>query len=215
MRRIGAHAHQDAAVFHDGAGEHVVAHAALDGQWFAGQGRLVDHSASLLDNTVDANGHAGAHGDQIAGFKLGGGNAYLGVADDLLRLVGHVEQRVDELVFAHGAGVVLEQLAHVEQEHRLARGVDITLDERDADGRSVEHGNGQARLSQLMKGGTQKCHVTGHDKHRTQRRRQEPAARVVGADKCGKIHDELVLARLKLHHVARLGIGDSLSIECA
>ena len=36
-----------------------------------------------------------------------------------LRLVGHIEQRVDELVFAHGAGVVLEQLAHVEQEHRL------------------------------------------------------------------------------------------------
>ena len=108
LSRVGAHAHQDAAVFHDGAGEHVVARAALDGQRLAGQGRLVDHSAPLLDNTVDANGPASAHGDQIAGLKLGGGNAYLGVADDLLCLVGHVEQRVDELVFAHGAGVVLE-----------------------------------------------------------------------------------------------------------
>ena len=215
LRRVGAHAHQDAAVFHDGACEHVVAHAALDGQRLAGQGRLVDHSTPLLDNTVDANGHAGAHGDQIAGLELGRGNAYLGVADDLLRLVGHIEQRIDEFVFAHGAGVVLEQLAHVEQKHRLARGVDITLDERNADGRSVEHRNGQARLRQLMKGSAQKCHVTGHDKHRTQRRRQEPATCVVGADKCGKIHDELVLAWLKLHHVARLGIGDSLSIECA
>ena len=213
MRRIGAHAHQDAAVFHDGTGEHVVAHAALDGQRLAGQGRLVDHSAPLLDNTVDADGHASAHGDQIAGLKLGGGNAYLGVADDLLRLVGHIEQRVDELVFAHGAGVVLEQLAHVEQEHRLACGVDITFDERDTDGRSVEHGNGQARLRELMKGSAQKCHVTGHDKHRTQRRRQEPAARVVGADKCGKIHDELVLAWLKLHHVACLCVGNGLSVE--
>ena len=172
-------------------------------------------SPALLDNTVDANGHASAHGDQVAGLKLGRSNAYLGVANDLLRLVGHIEQRVDELVFAHGAGVVLEQLAHVEQKHRLARGVDITLDERNADGRSVEHRNGQARLRQLMKGSAQKCHVTGHDKDGTQRRRQEPAARVVGADKCGKIHDELVLARLELHHVARLGIGDSLSIECA
>lgn len=149
------------------------------------------------------------------GSKLGRGNAYLGVADNLLRLVGHIEQRVDELVFAHGAGVVLEQLAHVEQEHRLARGVDITLDERNADGRSVEHGNGQARLRELTEGGAQKCHVTGHDKHRTQRRRQEPAARVVGADKCRQVHNEFVLARLELHHVARLGIGDSLSIECA
>ena len=89
-----------------------------------------------LDNTVDANGHASAHSDQVAGLKLGRGNAYLGVADDLLRLVGYVEQRVDELVFAHGAGVVLEQLAHVEQKHRLTRGVDITLDERNADSRS-------------------------------------------------------------------------------
>lgn len=212
---VGAHAHQDAAVFHDGTGEHIVAHAALDGQRLAGQGRLVDHSAPLLDNTVDANGHASAHGDQIAGLELGRGNAYLGVADNLLHLVGHIEQRVDELVFAHGASVVLEQLAHVEQEHCLARGVDITLDERNADGRSVEHRNGQARLCQLMKGSAQKCHVTGHDKHRTQRRRQEPTARVVGADKCDKIHDELVLARLELHHVARLGIGDSLSIERA
>ena len=215
MRRIGAHTHQDAAVFHDGAGEHVVAHAALDGQRLAGQGRLVDHGAPLLDNTVDADGHASTHGDQIAGLKLGRGNTYLGVTDHFLCLIGHVEQRVDELVFAHGAGVVLEQLAHVEQEHRLARGVDITFDERNANGRSVEHRNGQARLRQLMKGSAQKCHVTGHDKHRTQRRRQEPATCVVGADKCGKIHDEFVLARLELYHVTRLGIGDSLSIECA
>ena len=213
LRRVGAHAHQDAAVFHDGAGEHVVAHAALDGQRLAGQGRLVDHSAPPLDHAVDADGHAGAHGDQIAGLKLGRGNAYLSVADDLLRLVGHIEQRVDELVFAHGAGVVLEQLAHVEQEHCLARGVDITLDERNADGRSVEHRNGQARLRQLMKGSAQKCHVTGHDKHRTQRRRQKPAARVAGADKCGEIHDELVLAWLKLHHVTRLCVGNGLSVK--
>ena len=142
LSRVGAHTHQDAAIFHNGAGAHVVAHAALDGQRFAGQGRLVDHSAPLLDHAVDTDRHAGAHGDQIAGFKLGGGNAYLGVADDLLRLVGHIEQRVDEFVFAHGAGVVLEQLTHVEQEHRLARGVDITFDERNADGRSVKHRNG-------------------------------------------------------------------------
>ena len=167
MRRIGAHTHQDATVFHDSAGEHVVACAALDGQRLAGQGRLVDHGAPLLDNTVDADGHTSAYGDQIAGLELGGGNTYLGVADHLLCLIGHVEQRVDELVFAHGAGVVLEQFAHVEQEHCLARGVDITLDERDTDGRSVEHRNGQARLRQLMKGSAQKCHVTGHDKHRT------------------------------------------------
>ena len=215
LRRVGAHAHQDAAVFHDGTGEHVVAHAALNGQRLAGQGRLVDHSAPLLDNTVDANGHASAHGDQIAGLKLGGGNAHLGVADHFLCLIRHVEQRVDELVFAHGACVVLEQFAHIEQEHRLARGIDITFDKRDTDGRSVEHGNGQARLRQLMKGSAQKCHVTGHDKHRTQRRRQEPAARVVGADECRQVHNEFVLARLKLHHIARLGISDSLSIECA
>ena len=213
LGRIGAHAHQDAAVFHDGSGEHVVACAALDGKRLAGQGRLVDHGAPLLDNTVDANGHASAHGHQVAGLKLGGGNAYLGVTDHLLRLVGHVEQRVDELVFAHGAGVVLEQLAHVEQEHRLARGVDVAFDERNADGRSVEHRNGQARLRQLMKGSAQKCHVTGHDKHRTQRRRQKPAARVVGADKCGEIHDELVLAWLKLHHVTRLCVGNGLSVK--
>ena len=167
----------------------------------------------MSDNTVDADGHAGAHGDQIAGLKLGRGNAYLGVADNLLRLVGHIEQRVDELVFTHGAGVVLEQLAHVEQEHRLARGVDITLDERNADGRSVEHGNGQARLRELTEGGAQKGHVTGHDKHRTQGRGQKPATCVVGADKCGKIHDELVLARLKLHHVACLCVGNGLSVE--
>ena len=215
LSRIGAHTYQDAAVFHDGAGEYIVARAALDGKRLAGQGRLVDHGAPLFDHTVNADGHAGAHGDQVAGLKLGGGNAHLSVADDLLRLVGHIEQRVDELIFAHSARVVLEQLAHVEQEHCLTRGVDITFDERNADGRSVEHRNGQARLRQLMKGSAQKCHVTGHDKHRTQRRGQEPAARVVGADKCGKIHDELVLAWLKLHHVARLGIGDSLSIECA
>ena len=213
LRRVGAHAHQDAAVFHDGSGEHVVACAALDGKRLAGQGRLVDHGASLLDHAVGADGHAGAHGHQVTGLKLGRGNAYLGVADDLLRLVGHIEQRVDELVFAHGAGVVLEQFAHIKQEHRLPRGVDITLDERNADGRSVEHRNGQARLRQLMKGSAQKCHVTGHDKHRTQRRRQEPAARAVGADKCDKIHDELVLAWLKLHHVTRLCVGNGLSVE--
>ena len=32
---------------------------------------------------------------------------------------------------------------------------------------SVEHGNGQARLCELTEGSAQKCHVTGHDKHRT------------------------------------------------
>ena len=130
-----------------------------------------------------------------------------------MRLVGYIEQRVDELVFAHGAGVVLEQLAHVEQEHCLARGVDITLDERNADGRSVEHGNGQARLRELTEGGAQKGHVTGHDKHRTQGRGQKPSARIVGADKRGKIHNELVLAWLKLHHVACLCVGNGLSVE--
>ena len=213
LSRVGAHAHQDVAVFHDGTGEHVVTCAALDGQRLAGQGRLVDHGAPLFDHAVNADGHAGAHGYQIAGLKLGRGNAHLGVTDDLLRLVGHIEHRVDELVFAHGAGVVLEQLAHVEQEHRLACGVDITFDERNADGRSVEHGNGQARLRELTEGGTQKGHVTGHDKHRTQGRGQKPSARIVGADKCGKIHDELVLAWLELHHVARLCVGNGLGIE--
>ena len=215
LGRVGAHAHQDAAVFDDGAGKHVVSHAALDGQRLACQSRLVDHGASLLDYAVDADGHAGAHGDQVAGLKLGGSNAYLGVADHLLRLVGYIEQRVDELVFAHGARVVLEQLAHVEQEHRLARGVDVALDERDADGRRVEHGNGQARLRELVEGCAQKGHVTGHDKDGTQRRGQKPTARVVGADKRGQIHDKLVLARLELHHVARLGVGYGLSIERA
>ena len=203
------------AVFHDSTGEHVVAHAALDGQRLAGQGRLVDHGAPLLDHAVNADGHAGAHGYQVAGLKLGSGNAHLGVADHFLCLVGHVEQRVDELVFAHGAGVVLEQLAHVEQEHRLARGVDITFDERNTDGRSVEHRNGQARLRQLMKGSAQKCHVTGHDKDRTQRRRQEPAACVMGTDECRQVHNEFVLARLELHHVTRLCVGNGLGIERA
>ena len=32
-----------------------------------------------------------AHGDQIAGLKLGRGNAYLGVTDHFLRLIGYVE----------------------------------------------------------------------------------------------------------------------------
>ena len=70
-------------------------------------------------------------------------------------------------------------------------------------------------MCELVESGAQKGHVTGHDKDGTQRRRQEPAARVVGADKCRQVHNEFVLARLELHHVARLGIGDSLSIECA
>lgn len=35
----------------------------------------------------------------------------------------------------------------------------------------------------------------------------------MGADKCGKIHDELVLAWLKLHHVTRLCVGNGLGIE--
>lgn len=179
---VGAHAHQDAAVFHDGSSEHVVARAALDGKRLAGQGRLVDHGAPLLDHAVNADGHAGAHGHQVAGLKLGSGNTHLGVANHFLCLIGHIEQRVDELVFAHGARVVLEQFAHVEQEHCLARGVDITLDERDTDGRSVEHGNGQARLRELTEGGAQKGHVTGDDKHRTQGRGQKPSARIVGAD---------------------------------
>lgn len=130
-----------------------------------------------------------------------------------MRLIGHIEQRVDELVFAHGAGVVLEQLAHVEQEHRLARGVDITFDKRDTDGRSVEHGNGQARLRELTEGGTQKGHVTGHDKHRAQWRGQEPATCVMGTDECRQVHNEFVLARLKLHHVTRLCVGNGLSVE--
>ena len=215
LSRVGAHAHQDAAVLDDSSSKHIVACAALDGKRLAGQGRLVNHGAPLLNHTVNADGHAGAHGYQVAGLKLGGGNAHLGVADDLLRLVGHIEQRVDELVFAHGAGVVLEQLAHIEQEHRLPRGIDITFDKRDTDGRSVEHGNGQARLRELVESGAQKGHVTGHDKHRTQRRRQEPATRVMGADECRQVHNEFVLARLELHHVTRLGIGDGLSIECA
>lgn len=132
-----------------------------------------------------------------------------------MRLVGHIEQRVDELVFAHGAGVVLEQFAHVEQEHCLARGVDITFDERNADGRRIKHGNGQARLREFTEGGAQKGHVTGYDKHRTQGRGQKPSARTVSADECGKIHNELVLAWLKLHHVTRLCVGNGLGVECA
>ena len=66
-----------------------------------------------------------------------------------------------------------------------------------------------------MKGSAQKGHVTGHDKDGTQRRGQEPAARVVGADERGQIHNQLVLARLELHHVTRLGVGDGLGIERA
>lgn len=71
----------------------------------------------------------------------------------------------------------------------------------------------QARLRELTEGGAQKCDVTGHDKHRTQGRGQKPSARTVGAKKCGKIHDELVLAWLKLHHVTRLCVGNGLGIE--
>ena len=215
LGRVGAHAHQDAAVLDDGTGKHVIAHAALDGQRLAGQGRLVDHGAPLLDHAIDADGHAGTHGDQVAGLKLGGGNAYLGVADHLLRFVGHIEQRVNELVFAHGAGVVLEQLTHIEQEHRLPRGIDVAFDKRDTDSRSVEHRNGQARLRELVESGAQKGHVAGNDKDGTQRRGQKPTARVVDADKRRQIHNQLVLARLKLHHVTRLGVGDGLSIERA
>ena len=35
----------------------------------------------------------------------------------------------------------------------------------------------------------------------------------MGTDKCGKIHNELVLAWLKLHHVTRLCVGNGLGIE--
>ena len=160
------------------SGEHVVACAALDGKRLAGQGRLVDHGASLLDD-ASMQMDMPVRTATKSPLKLGRGNAYLGVADDLLRLVGHIEQRVDELVFAHGAGVVLEQFAHIKQEHRLPRGVDITFDERNADGRRVKHRNGQARLRELTEGGAQKGHVTGYDKHRTQGRGQKPSARIV------------------------------------
>ena len=90
--RIGAYAHQDTAVFHDGPGKYVVTRAAFDRKRLSGQGCLIDHGAPLFDNAVDADGHAGAHGNQVAGLKVGSGNAHFGIADYLLRLVGHVEQ---------------------------------------------------------------------------------------------------------------------------
>ena len=37
----------------------------------------------------------------------------------------------------------------------------------------------------------------------------------MGADKRRQVHNELVLARLELHHVARFRIGNGLSIERA
>ena len=149
LGRVGAHAHEDAAVLHDGAGKHVVTHGALDGKRLAGERRLVDHGASPLDHAIDGDGHAGANGHEVTGLKLRRRNAHLGVADDLLRPVRHVKQGVDELVFAHGTRVVLEQLADVQQEHRLPGRVDVALHERDANGGGIEHGHRQARLRQL------------------------------------------------------------------
>ena len=37
----------------------------------------------------------------------------------------------------------------------------------------------------------------------------------MGADERRQIHNQLVLARLELHHVARLGFGNGLGIERA
>ena len=125
------------------------------------------------------------------------------------------KQGVDELVFAHGTRVILEQLADVQQEHRLSRRVDVAFHERDANGGGVEHGHRQARLRQLVQGGAQEGHVACNDEHGSQRSRQEPPARIMGAHERRQVHDELVLARLELNRIVGLRLGDRLRVDRA
>ena len=66
-----------------------------------------------------------------------------------------------------------------------------------------------------MQGGAQEGHVSRHDEHGAQGRRQEPTARVMGANERRQVHDELVLARLELNRIARLRLGDRLRVNRA
>ena len=215
MRRVRAHAHQNVAVFHHGAGEHVVAYGAFDGKRLAGQRGLVHHGGALLDHAVDANRHAGAHGHQIARYKLGGGHGGFGVALDLLRLVGHIQKRIDELVFAHGARVVFQKLAHVQQEHGLGGGVEVALHEGNADGRSIQHGHREPRVREFAQGGAQKRKEACHGDDSADGRGQEPLARIAGADHHGQIHEQRVGARLELHRIAAFRLGDFVGVNLA
>ena len=181
LTRAGVHPHEDLARLHGGAGEHVVAHRALHGEGLAGKRRLVDHRAARLDRAVDADGHARANDDEVALGKRRGGNADLALAVDELGRLGRVEKRADELALRTGAGVFLERLAKVEQEHRGRGGFGIPADEGHADGRSVEHGHVEPAVRKRVERGGKEVAIAPNGPGGAQGGRQEPPAGIVGA----------------------------------
>ena len=136
---IGFHAHEDFALFDRGAREHIVTGRALDGKWLAGKRCLIDHRETRFDDTIDDDGHARPHGDEVALAKVGNAHLHLDIALDELRRVSDVHESINERALRTGLGVFLHRFAELEQEHGLTGGFRVELRERQSDGRRVEH----------------------------------------------------------------------------
>ena len=137
--RCSLDADEGAAFFDGSAREHVVANSALYRKRFAGQRRLVDHDRALHHRAIDADRHAGANGDKVAGRKLAGMNRHLFPVHDFLGSLGQIEQRAYQLVLRASARVLLHSLAHVEQQHGLACSTRVATHEGKADSRHVQY----------------------------------------------------------------------------
>ena len=127
------------AVFACSARENVVSHRALDGKRLTGQRRLVDHGHAALYHAVDAYGHAGSHGDQIARLQVCRRNGCLLIAIDELRMV-----------LGACARVILQRFTQIEEEHRRCRCREVAFHKRDADGCRVEDGHIEARMQKRV-----------------------------------------------------------------
>ena len=175
--------------------EHVVARPALHGQGLAGEGGLVDRRAPALHHAVDAYGHAGAHRHHVADTQRRSRHGPFAVALHQLHRLGCGQERVHQLAFGAGAGVVFERFPQIQKEHGGPCRLGVALGEGHADGRGVEDRHVQPRAAKRAQRRGKEAPAAPRRPDGAHGRGQKPPARQKRARKRGHVHDQRLRAR--------------------
>ena len=134
--------HLESAELVDRAGGDFVADALVDRQRFTRHNGLIHRCLARYDLTVDGDGLAGQHAQQVADLDgLGGDGRFLSAQDDARGLRRQVDELFDARAGA-GDGQLFEKTAELHDERDLTRGEDFA----DADRRDQRERDEHVRL---------------------------------------------------------------------
>ena len=134
--------HLESAELVDRAGGDFVADALVDRQRFTRHNGLIHRCLARYDLSVDRDGLAGQHAQQVADLDgLGGDGCFLSAGDDARGLRRQMDELFDARVGA-GDGQLFEKTAELHDERDLTRGEDLA----DADRRDQRERDEHVRL---------------------------------------------------------------------